>query len=529
MKTNLMALILLFGIGIFSVALSQEEDKPAKDKDPKKVEKKSDDKKDDAKKSDKKKEPEKKAEPENPVLAIVGGDIHTVTGPVIRGGTVLIQDGKILDVGQNVTIPEGAKEIDATGKILSPGFIAITMSRVGIGSTPSGSNKLADSVNAFDRNIKYSLGVGITTGCIELSTGRSSRRRRRNGAPEERFLGLQNKFEEFANQAERDFGTQDTDLCPCCGLPILPTEPVVPARPTAAQPRKHAVLKMSYGKSENMVVSENVFYSPSPGALNGALNRHNWRVNINKVKKYLADQKAEAEKKATAAKTSSTSKSKTGSSSTKKSGPSRRAPSVDQALLRLVKKETYLRVSANTVDVIRDMIALAEELDYNLCIEGGVEAWVVAGELGQAKVPVIYTPRRQRRAVKGNESKSGSNIESTGIFQRAGVPFVTNALSSSISLGGLAGRDLSSLPLEAAFAVRGGATNQKALESLTIEAAKLLGLQDRIGSIEKGKDADILILNGPPLDYRTYVETAIVQGNVSYERAKDKILPVFER
>ena len=63
---------------------------------------------------------------------------------------------------------------------------------------------------------------------------------------------------------------------------------------------------------------------------------------------------------------------------------------------------------------------------------------------------------------------------------------------------------------------------------MTITPAKMLGLDDRIGSLEEGKDADILILNGSPLDYRTYVEQAIVAGKVAYDRQKDKVYPLHE-
>ena len=116
-----------------------------------------------------------------------------------------------------------------------------------------------------------------------------------------------------------------------------------------------------------------------------------------------------------------------------------------------------------------------------------------------------------------------------GVLERTGVPFAVKTLSSSISLVGLAGRDLTSLPLEAAFAVRGGATERMALAALTRVPAELLGLGDRIGTIDPGKDADLLILDGPPLDYRSYVELAIVNGRVCYDRAKDRVYPVFER
>ena len=110
---------------------------------------------------------------------------------------------------------------------------------------------------------------------------------------------------------------------------------------------------------------------------------------------------------------------------------------------------------------------------------------------------------------------------------RAGQPDVT--LTADLRHGVYGGRDLTGLPLEAAFAVRGGCSEKTALAGLTIVPARILGMDSSIGSIEAGKDADLLIHNGPPLDYRTYVETAFVKGKVYYERNKDRVYPTFER
>jgi imidazolonepropionase-like amidohydrolase len=450
-----------------------------------------------ARADDKKPEAAKKDD-KGKVVAIVGGDIYTITREVIRGGTVLVKDGKITAVGQNIGVPDGATLLDAKGKYVTPGFVALSMAGVGIRSAGPGpigqgpprtgrpTGKLADSLDPFDRNIKFCLGVGITTGCIELSAGGGRR---------------------FGRDPE-----DDTQVCPCCGLAILPTEPIRPTLPTDPMPRSHAVLKMSYGNLDGMLVKESPFHHLLGSGLAGAQNHFTWRESIRQARKYVQDQ-AEHEKAV-------------------KAGESARPPrkTVSDEMIQLVKKEIPLRTDAATVSQIRDMIRLARELDYNLLLEEAHEAWLVADEMAEAKVSVVLTPRSRRRPLPGMEDSSGSSIETSARLEKAGVPFAIATQMNTVSLDGVyGGRDLTGFPLEAAFAVRGGCSEKTALASLTIVPARLLGLESRIGSIEEGKDADLLILNGPPLDYRTYVQTALVGGKVCYERNEDRVYPTFER
>jgi len=457
------------------------------------------DKKADPPKDDRKAEPAKKAEPKEgkrPVTAVVGADIYTVTRGVVRNGILLIQDGKILRVGQDITIPDGATKIDATGKIIAPGFVAVSASGVAVrtlgnpapGGGPPGQGggnqpKFADALNPFDRNIQFCLAAGITTACVEVAGGPGGR---------------------FGRDSD-DEPLDDTRLCPCCGLAILPTEPITPPAPTERTSRRSAVLKMSYGDLNGMMVKETPFYHVTPGSFAGALNRHQWRETIKKARQQVKDHAAAAAEETP--------------------GPMGVRRSVPDEVIKLVEKKIPLRVDASSAEQMREMIALARELDYNLVLDGVHEAWLIANELGGAKVQTVLTPRSRRRHLPGKEDTSGSSIETSLHLEKAGVPFAVAPLSNSVSIDGLPGRDLTSLPLEAAFAVRGGCTEQTALESLTIIPARMLGLGDRVGSIEEGKDADLLILDGHPLDYHTFVDKAFVNGKLTYDRAREKIYP----
>ena len=90
--------------------------------------------------------------------------------------------------------------------------------------------------------------------------------------------------------------------------------------------------------------------------------------------------------------------------------------------------------------------------------------------------------------------------------------------SAGISLGGIVGRDLMHLTIEAGFAVRGGLPEKAALDGITIEPARLLGVESRVGSIEVGKDADMIVTDGDILHYQTFVQWAVVSGEVVYDK-----------
>lgn len=492
-------------------------------------------------------------------IAIVGGDIHTVTGGVIRRGTLLIENGKITAVGQRIEIPDGVEKIDARGKVITPGFVSITTAPIGLRPTGSdASQRLADSLDAFDSNIKLALSVGITSGCVQLGGGGVRGGRRRDPSEvdadlltttgtDDYYVGLDTDgqlgragLSGEEEQSQLDYGDASA-VCPCCGLTYLQLEPIdetpEPSRPS----QRHVVVKMSHGSLDGMLVAESVFYDASPSLLS-PLNRHQWRQQIAQAKRYLKElEEFEARAAASsqgggggaaAARGGGSPRPDTGRAGSGRpaaGGGERPRSPVSAEVLRLVKREIPMRVAAESRSQIQDLVMLADELGYRLVIERGTESWLIPQVLSEHGVSVIMTPRLRRIGRGGLEELSGSFVEMPRILQEAGVPFAVAALSGGISLGGIAGRDLTSLPLEAIFAIRGGASDAKALESLTIVPARMMGLEQRLGSLEVGKDGDVLILDGPPLDYQTYVSTAIVNGRVVYQREVDRLWPVFER
>ena len=151
-------------------------------------------------------------------------------------------------------------------------------------------------------------------------------------------------------------------------------------------------------------------------------------------------------------------------------------------------------------------------------IFGGQEAWACAGRLVRVGAQMVITPRAKAWADQTLNAPSGWTIENAKILWEHGVPFSILPQQRWISTGGLAGRDMLTLPMEAAFAIRGGLPQDAALRAVTLDAAKILGVEDRVGSIEPGKDADLIICDGDLFHYRTFVQWSVVNGKMVYDK-----------
>ena len=185
-------------------------------------------------------------------------------------------------------------------------------------------------------------------------------------------------------------------------------------------------------------------------------------------------------------------------------------------------------------DRIRQAMAIARLLGVGVVLEDPVTAWSIADEVAATGSMVILSPRNRKSADPARPETTGSNIAMARILSDVGVPVAVHPPSgrfggSGLGTRGILGQDLNTPHIDAAFAVRGGLDNRKALRTITLEAAKIIGAEARVGSLEAGKDADVLILDGEPLHYRSFVETALVNGKVVYEKAKESFYRHIKR
>ena len=183
---------------------------------------------------------------------------------------------------------------------------------------------------------------------------------------------------------------------------------------------------------------------------------------------------------------------------------------------------------ANDVDAIRQGLEIARAVGKGVVLSQPTSAWLVPDEIAATDSMVILSPRSRVSPDPKDPETTGTNLATAAILAAAGVPVAVTCPSgmfggAGVGTGGILGQDLNTPQVDAAFCVRGGLDNRKALRTLTLDAARAIGAEARIGSLEAGKDADVLILDGDPLHYATFVTVAVVNGKVVYEKAKEPL------
>ncbi|GLH72847.1 amidohydrolase [Geothrix limicola] len=173
-----------------------------------------------------------------------------------------------------------------------------------------------------------------------------------------------------------------------------------------------------------------------------------------------------------------------------------------EALVQVLRKELPLLATAHRAQDILSLLRLAKEFDLDIVLDGASEAYLVLDALKAAKVSVILHPT-MARAFGEMENLS---LETAARLQAAGIPF---AFQSGFE--GYVPKTRVVL-WEGALATANGLSFEDTLRALTLGPARLLGIADRVGSLEKGKDGDVALFDGDPFEYTTHCVGTVING-----------------
>jgi len=185
-----------------------------------------------------------------------------------------------------------------------------------------------------------------------------------------------------------------------------------------------------------------------------------------------------------------------------------------EALAPVVAGTMPIIISANRASDIRAALGIAKQFGLKLVIEGGAEAWEAAKEIAAAHVPVMAGAMNN---IPGSFSTLGHRQENLAILKGAGVQVII------VGDGGGLGEDnynARNVRYEAGNAVAYGMTWDDALKAVTLVPAEVLGVSDRVGSLQIGKEADVVVWSGDPFEFATVAEHVYVRGVENLERTR---------
>lgn len=366
-------------------------------------------------------------------FALRGARIHTVTGPVIESGIVVVEDGKITGVGDEISIPTGLRIFDVSGKTVIPGLID-EHSHLGVYdfgdanefTEPIGpEHRALDALHLEVRDWTEAVKGGVTT----IVTGPGSG---------ERMGGQSITIKTFGEDLEQRILKESREL-------------------------KMAV------NARNMSHMSTI------------------RTTFLKAQEYMAKwDEYEAQ------------------------GREGRPPPRDlrlEAIVPVLRGEEKVRCHIHFANDIRSFLKLKDEFGFDLTFIHSSEAYKVADEIARRNVAVITLPLATRIGVSEDLLFGNTHLYESGVMisLHTDHPVVHQKLQR----------------LNAAIAIRYGMPEDYALKTVTINPATSSRVQDRVGSIEVGKDADLVVLDGVWYEPSTRIDLVFVDGVVAYDRANE--------
>jgi imidazolonepropionase-like amidohydrolase len=386
--------------------------------------------------------------PTRGVLAITNARIVPVTKPTIERGTIVVRDGIIESVGANVSVPAGARVIDAAGAEVYPGFID---AQTTIGLEDPGAGNYGDAGEILDFNPQLRAQVAFHNDSDAIPVARANGMTTVVATPAGGLLGGQ-----AAVMNLDGYTWEESTVAASVGV-------------TFQFPRLGGGGGRGGGGRG----------APAADRAYDDLKKER-DAQLDRVARLFEDARAYA----------------------KAAGPNRRRDLVLESLGPIVDRRQPLLTRVATEQEIRDAIAFVDRVGVRVVIAAPpAEAALAAPLLKDKNVPVILLqvltlPTRRDMPHQASYS-AAAELAKAGVKFAIAVPSDTNARQ---------------LPYHAAEAVAWGLSREDALKALTINPAEMLGVADRIGSLEPGKIANLIVAKGDPLEVRTTITHVVIAG-----------------
>ena len=385
-------------------------------------------------------------------ILLRGATVHPVSGPDIADGSVLMRDGKIAEVGAHIAVPRGARVIELKGLHVYPGMID---SATEIGLTEiEAVREMSDisDIGLFKPQLRAATAVNPASEHIPVT--------RANGittvitSPGGGIIAGQSVLMHLNGWTMNDMAVR---------------------APAAMR------LEFPYIRTPSRF-----FAMEMPGRGSSyAEAKKTYEEHLRQLNDFMESARRYRQAKAAG-------------------GPDFETDLKLEAMIPVLDGKLPLLIRADKEKTIKEAIAFADRQKVRMILERGEEAWKVAGELKAHNIPVILPPTL--RLPEEEDDPYDKPFTIPGELWKAGVKI------AFASFGPGAEDNPRNLPYEAAVAVGFGLPYEEALKAVTLYPAEIWGVGDEIGSIEKGKWADLIVTDGDPLETRTQIKQMFIKG-----------------
>ena len=394
------------------------------------------------------------------VYAIKNAKIYTLAGPPIEKGVVVIRDGKIAAVGADIAVPDDAEMIDAAGMEVYPGMFdpitQIGLNEVGAVSATVDTNELGDF------NPELIAATAVNPASAHIAVTRAS-------------------------------GITEVISAPGIGGFDSQSAGIIAGQASAFNLAGWTMKEMEINRSVAMVLnwpsiqtSSFDFSTFSMKEKSYADAKKEYDKSINQLSDWMARARHYAQAK-------------------EKGSPDLFVRDLKlEALIPVVEGKLPVLVVADEERDIRNSIDFCSKQNLKMVLASGAESWKVKDLLKEKKIPVILGPTE--RLPEQEDTAYDKPMTQPSELNAAGIQFAFSSFGTSFSRR---------LPQYAGTAVGYGLSHDEALKAVMLNAAQIFGLGDRLGTIEPGKLANLIVTNGDPLEIQTEVRYLFIKGQLT--------------